>query len=316
MKIIVENCVFMNGGDSAIGFALKKIVEDTFPEADLVFADSGMPWIAPYYPDIAFTPLPSFVMDDAPVVRAAKRVFGPYRKYFVARRLYMAAAVAVTQALRALHLPLPSALMRAIEPYLDADLIVTTGGTYLLSKYDFTRRILEFDKDLQLGKPVIAFTQSFEAFADDHRARALARHLHEMLLILVRHDTSRTHVEALIGRSDHVVTAADCVFALWQPGPTTVTDRRVRAGRSTDAKLRIAVSVRKLKAYGARDAETGADLYQWSICAAVTALVRDRGAEVTFLSTCQGIPEYWTDDSAIAAEFAAALPDDRSKSVV
>ena len=44
--------------------------------------------------------------------------------------------------------------------------------------------------------------------------------------------------------------------------------------------------------------------------AAVIALVRDKGAEVTFISTCQGIPEYWTDDSAVAAEFVTHLPSD------
>ena len=33
----------------------------------------------------------------------------------------------------------------------------------------------------------------------------------------------------------------------------------------------------------------------------VDGLVRDRGAEVTFISTCQGAPEYWADDSSVAA---------------
>ncbi|MEM9474831.1 MAG: polysaccharide pyruvyl transferase family protein [Pseudomonadota bacterium] len=315
MKIIVENCVFMNGGDSAIGFALKQIVEDALPEAEITFADSGLPAIARYYPEIDFTPLPSFVMEDAPLLQFLKKRLGAYRKYFVVRRVYLACAVAFTRLLRRIGLPVTGRVGQAIAPYLDADLVITTGGTYLLSKYDCTRRILEFQKDLQLGKPLIAFTQSFEPFADDYRARALARQLHRMRAILVRHETSRGHVEDLIGRSDHVVTAADCVFALWRPGPVTVAERRIRSGRDADDRLRIGVSVRQLKSFGVRDRELGISLYRQSILAAVTALVRDHGAEVTFLSTCQGIDEYWTDDSAVAAEFAAGLPADVAASV-
>ena len=87
VKIIVENCVYMNGGDSAINFALRDIVLATFPEAELSFADSGAPAIAPYYPDITFIPLPSFKMDETFVVRLSKKLFGPYRKHLLVRTL-------------------------------------------------------------------------------------------------------------------------------------------------------------------------------------------------------------------------------------
>ena len=310
MRIIVENCVFMNGGDSAIGIALREIVTESFPNAELRFADSGMPSIAHYYPDIDFIPLPSFLMDHAPSIRLAAKLFGKYRRYLVVRKLYMSASVTLTRILTSVGLPLPTPVMRAIQPYLDADFVLTTGGTYLLSKYDYGRRIVEFHKDYQLGKPVAAFTQSFEAFADDFRSRHLAPQLDKMALILVRHDTSKAHVHALLGRSDHVTTVSDSVFALWTSGPTSTAERRERCGRKKDDRLRIAVAVRKLKFYGARDTETGAAQFKQSTLAAVTALVRDKGAEITFISTCQGIPEYWTDDSAVAAEFVAELPPD------
>lgn len=315
MRIIVENCVFMNGGDSAINIALRQIVLDTFPDAELTFADSGVPVIERYYPDFDFVPLPSFVMDDSVVIRLAARLFGKYRKYLMVRKLYMSASVAATRLLATAGLPLPTPVMRAIKPYLDADLVLTTGGTYLLSKYDYGRRILEFRKDYQLGKPLAAFTQSFEPFADDFRSRDLKPLLNSMEIILVRHETSRSHVHALMGRSDHVVTVADSVFALWTPGPTSIEKRRARSGRTLDDRLRIAIAVRKLKAYGTRDPEVGAQMFMQSVCAAVTELVRKKGAAVTFISTCQGIPEYWTDDSAAAAEFAAHLPPDVQRHV-
>ncbi|MBX7120202.1 MAG: polysaccharide pyruvyl transferase family protein, partial [Gemmatimonadaceae bacterium] len=45
--------------------------------------------------------------------------------------------------------------------------------------------------------------------------------------------------------------------------------------------------------------------YRRAVADAARALVRD-GCAVTFLSTCQGVPEYWTDDS----QFAQALVDE------
>lgn len=316
MRIIVENCVFMNGGDSAINIALRQILEETFPGAELLFADSGHPAINRYYPGFQFIPLPSFVIDDAPPVRLSRRLFGNYRKHFEVRSAYLHAQVTAARLLRRAGLPLFTPAMRAIASYLEADLVVATGGTYLLSKYDYGHRILELRKDAWLGLPVVAFTQSFEPFADDFRARALAPLLDRMAIILVRHETSRAHVRALAERDDHVVPVADSVFALWTPGPVSMAERRARAGRALGAPLRIAVAVRKLKAYGSREYEEGEATFRASICAAVTALVRERGAEVTFVSTCQGIPEYWTDDSAVAAKFTDHLPEDVRTRVV
>src|SRR5262249_44298517 len=40
-----------------------------------------------------------------------------------------------------------------------------------------------------------------------------------------------------------------------------------------------------------------------------------RGAEVTFISTCQGIPEYRYDDSKVAEEIVRSLPETVQKKV-
>jgi colanic acid/amylovoran biosynthesis protein len=46
------------------------------------------------------------------------------------------------------------------------------------------------------------------------------------------------------------------------------------------------------------------------VAAAATHLVREHGARVRFLSTCQGRPKYRYDDSAVALDIVALLPDD------
>ena len=318
MRIIIENCVSMNGGDAAINIATKKLLLDAFDHAEISFADSGFPAICQYYPDMKFIPLPSFVADGSPLMRLSGWLFGHrYRRHLANRSLYLRPMAMLTRYLAAFGLPMLTPAMRAIRPWLGADLIVAQGGTYLVSKYDYGPRILEFRIDGWLGLPVVAFTQSFEAFADDFRSRALAPLLRRMPLILVRHETSRAHVRALTGRDDNVEVVADAVFALWEPGPTTRAERRAAAGRAPAAPLRIAVAVRALRDFGNRDLEQGRAAYRAAIVAAVTALVRERGAEVTFVSTCQGIPEYWTDDSATAAAFAEDLePDVRAQVTV
>jgi len=57
--------------------------------------------------------------------------------------------------------------------------------------------------------------------------------------------------------------------------------------------------------------------YRETVAAMVEYLVRTENAEVTFISTCQGAPEYRYDDSAVASEIAETLPEDvRSKVMV
>jgi len=50
--------------------------------------------------------------------------------------------------------------------------------------------------------------------------------------------------------------------------------------------------------------------YHAAVAAMVRRLIDKHGAEVTFLSTCQGALEYWTDDSRVAETVVALLPPD------
>ena len=56
------------------------------------------------------------------------------------------------------------------------------------------------------------------------------------------------------------------------------------------------------------DLEERNDRYRAAIGELVEDVVERRRAEVTFVSTCQGVPEYWTDDSATAELIAEQLP--------
>ena len=301
--------MFMNGGDAAIQLASQKILRTAMPDAEFTYCDSGAPAVNRYYPDFDIRPQHSDVMARDLLLRLIYR-FAKGRHYFRARRLYLAGLTRMAKLVHRLGLPQPTASMRALAPYFEADLVISAGGTYLVSKYDITGRILEFQKDAALDLPLILFTQSLEPFVDDHRSAVLGKYLRQAPLILVRHADSRDNVRALTGSDANVEVVADSVFALWEPGPTSMTDRRIRAKRPTDDALRLAISVRSLTAFGDRSTEEGTRIYHDAIRAAVTWAVRQKDAKITFLSTCQGIPEYRLDDSLIALKIADGLPED------
>jgi colanic acid/amylovoran biosynthesis protein len=57
------------------------------------------------------------------------------------------------------------------------------------------------------------------------------------------------------------------------------------------------------------------DRYYQALRALSEHLVEKYEAEVTFLSTCQGMPEYWTDDSRVAQKIVEGLSLNTRKSV-
>ncbi len=117
-------------------------------------------------------------------------------------------------------------------------------------------------------------------------------------LILLRDEPSHRHLEEIGASTTAVRITGDAAFGLAAP----------TGGRSV-ASLSVAVSARNWP-YARGEADRANATYRDAVAEAVTWLVRDRGANVTFVSTCQGVPEYWTDDSAVAEAIQEQLPAD------
>ncbi|HEX6271636.1 MAG TPA: polysaccharide pyruvyl transferase family protein, partial [Polyangiaceae bacterium] len=73
--------------------------------------------------------------------------------------------------------------------------------------------------------------------------------------------------------------------------------------------------VRHWSHFSRTSADEGMRRYHETIARLVEHLVRERAAEVTFVSTCQGIPEYWTNDARTAGEIVARIAPDVRPSV-
>lgn len=303
MKVVVENTVCLNTGDAAILLAIRHILKTLLGEAvDFVVFDS-QPEVAArlypkeHYPDIELRKLPSesffkYKYDDNTVKNVLKPVYNQ----------------AVFQMLR--HLGSGNYFDRrffsdedrdGLALYRDADLVITTGGTYLVENYSLERRINQFRLGEMLGKKTIFFTQSLGPFENPYNRRKLQPIFNRSPLILLRDQRSREHILDLVDdpRKCHVV--ADAVFAL-------ADVERVKAllviGRPAPSG-RVGISVRHW--HYVKDGEGGMGRYIDSVREIATRLVRDHGKEVTFISTCQGVPEYAHDDSKTAEVIVSGL---------
>lgn len=183
-----------------------------------------------------------------------------------------------------------------------ADLIVSTGGTYLVENYDMTSSLAQLALAAQSKAPVVMFTQSLGPFAGANNRARLRHILPQIDLILLRDAKSLGYLKELGVPLPQARIVPDAAFALADPARIETAKHR-----SLAAAPHVAISVRYWAHFHGDRGQNG---YFEAIRDAATWLVRDKGADVTFLSTCQGVPEYWIDDSRAAAEIVASLPDD------
>lgn len=293
MKVVVSNTVALNGGDAAILYATVDVLRRAFGEPlEVTAADLQAEPAARHHPALRFCP-------SLHAAVAAWAGGGARRRLALVLTLGAAAlgAGALGAAARSL---LPAPLRRTLATYAAADLVVSAGGTYLVPHYDLTPKLFDFLVTLALRRPLVLFTQSLGPFDGLRRRRLLRFVLRRARLILVRDERSVGHLRAL-GVTANVRVAADAAFALAPAGIGTGAPRRLpRAPR-------IGVSVRDWPHFR-QGAQAGMARYRAAMAAFVADLVQRHGAEVTFLSTCQGTPDYWTDDSAVAERIVALTP--------
>ncbi|PDT79861.1 polysaccharide pyruvyl transferase family protein [Sinorhizobium sp. BJ1] len=311
MKVVVENTVCLNTGDAAILLAIRHILKSIANEELEFLVFDSQPEVAArlypkeQYPDIELRKLPSesifkYKYDDNTVKNALKQVYNQ----------------AVFQALR--HLGSGNYLDRrffsdtdreSLALYRDADMVITTGGTYLVENYSLERRINQFKLAEMLGKRTIFFTQSLGPFAKPYNRRNLPPIFARSPLILLRDVRSRDHILDLVDDPSKCHVVADSVFAL-------ADVERIKAlltiGRPAPTG-RVGISVRHW--HYVQGGDGGMGRYIESVRDIATQLVRDHGKQVTFISTCQGVAEYAHDDSKTASLILSGLAPEIAKHV-
>ncbi|MDZ4701984.1 MAG: polysaccharide pyruvyl transferase family protein [Rhodothermales bacterium] len=302
MKILLINTVLLNGGDAAIMMAIVRQLQAAFgPEAEIEIGEAMPAVSAAYYPDFTLRESLVNAFLRPPRRGRLRLIWGLWRfaAWHAARPRAYAAAWLHARGWTGLANRLLSRRERqAFAPYAGADLIVSTGGTYLVEHYALAPRLFEFDMVRRLGKPLIFYTQSLGPFQTPRYRKRLRAIFDDAALILLRDTLSLAHVRSLGVTHDRVAILPDVVFALWRPP----------APRPAGGRLRVAISVRRWAHFTGQSAEAGMAGYRQAVTAGVERLVTHHQAEVVFLSTCQGVPEYAYDDSAEAREVVARLP--------
>jgi colanic acid/amylovoran biosynthesis protein len=192
-----------------------------------------------------------------------------------------------------------------LAEYLGADLVLASGGTYLVPAYDMESPLLDYELTVALGRPFGVMSQSLGPFIGSPLRERFRRIGLATRVLFVRDETSRKHLREIGVAEERITVMPDCAFALRDPAHRP----------PTDAPRRVAVSVREWRHFSDGSGQEGERRYLAGIAGLVTWLVRDAGAHVTFLSSCQGIPDYWADDSRTAREVVALLNADVAANV-
>lgn len=303
MKILITNIVTLNAGDAAILYATMDVLRDAFgDDTQFVVYDKHGALPGRYYPDVEFRKLLYLTRQD----RASERANRLFRAIDSVR---FKAGLWTTKYCVPL---IPWALLAGTEhrdllEYQTADLIVSSGGTYLVESYSLDARIFDYRLSLFLDRPLVFFTQSLGPFANESNRQALLPIFEKSVVILVRDEQSRQNLVDLGVKDTPVHVAADAAFAM---SDAAALECAKAEARPLHNPLRVAISVREWRHFKTVKEQQGMERYRAALQALTCHLVETHKAEITFISTCQGMPEYWTDDSKLARAIADALPAD------
>jgi colanic acid/amylovoran biosynthesis protein len=292
MRVVITNCQLYNGGDAAIAVAIMGLIARAFGRStEITILDPSAEGTRKYYPDLHIGQM-------------------PYHK-FGKRRRFIVDLLGFSVTTLLARLPLFSTITErsTISIYDRADLVISTGGTYLVEQYDLTPRIYELFLALAARRPLVFFAQSLGPFVKEGNRRALRKVFGASPLIMVRDARSRRHLLELGIDSAKIHVVADAAFSLVDPD--VIRDAKFKEIETP----RVAVSVRHWDHFRAQSPVSGMNTYKRSVARAVEWLVAVKQAEVVFISTCQGIPEYWAQDSVIAQEIVAILSREARSSV-
>jgi colanic acid/amylovoran biosynthesis protein len=300
VRVHILGTVALNGGDAAILAGTCAMIRTVWPDARITASDTHPAAAARYFPSVQFGPfLAAAALGDPALLR------GGGRRTRIRRRLGLARARAAATLIGNGHRGQAAAIGRpelvaALESIAAADIVGYTGGTSLTDNYWLGDKILDLDLASRLGRPLVFFQSSAGPFVKPENRAGLGPVFAAADLVLLRDERSLAHVLDVGARPETCLVVADTAFGL---APEHLPPPRPGGGAP-----RVAISVREWKHFTGLSPEEGMRRYLDALAAATTALVEQRDADVVFVSTCQGRPEYWLDDSRTAEEVVALLP--------
>jgi colanic acid/amylovoran biosynthesis protein len=296
MHVVITNTQLYNGGDAAITLGISKILQNSFgPSTQITIFDPNAEGVKKYYPELTVEQMPwhTFITRS----RGRRWLLTRLGNWFHRFRFTYCPIL----------LTLPE--RKTLEIFKNADMILSSGGTYLVENYDMRPRLFDLYIAMFAKKPAILFTQSLGPFRKPENRRALIEICEAAPLILLRDAKSRRNLLEIGVSPNKIRLSADAAFGLAEPV------NLLAASKAATEVRRVAISVRCWHHFKTKAADEGMRVYKRSIGRAAEWLVNTHGSEVVFLSTCQGIPEYWAKDSDVAEQIVAELAPKVKRSI-
>ncbi|TCL84418.1 MULTISPECIES: polysaccharide pyruvyl transferase family protein [unclassified Rathayibacter] len=306
MKIAITNAVLSNTGDAAIfqGIIDSLVHAGVCSSDDVIVFDANAAVTRRLYPEWT-------IYQQLTVAKRRKpaRLGIPLQRVRASLGRRLVRRDPLLERLLASPLLAWTEYARSFRALSACDLVISSGGTYLVDHYNFAPRVLESEIVRALGKELILWTQSMGPFARP-RAAAQATRISELVAGVYFRDQrssdawGRIDVGGVVGD-----VVSDVVFALdtlratgpdaqgWSVGEE---DAGVTAGG------RALVSVREW-GRGVDSGEMSSNAYREMMREGIRT-IHDLQIEAVALSTCQGVASYAYDDSAVALDFFRGLP--------
>lgn len=294
-------------GDASILSGIDEILRETWKkDVKLVVSDKNPKAASKYYPQYEFIGYPCDVKSSGIVKKYLRFMRASSIEPRVnSARFWLGAWMMKIGLDRISKYILTGDEYKTISEYSNSDVVISTGGTYLVEKYDLRTRIFDYNLSLFFEKPLVFFTQSIGPFERPEYRVAFRRIFRKATLILLRDQRSKSHLQTLGVGKEKMYVLADAAFALSGPETSSFADTSPKVG----------ISVREWKHFKTKTQEEGMQDYLDAVRLTVERLVCEKNAEVTFVSTCQGRPEYNYDDSKIAQKVFDKLSQRVQKSV-
>lgn len=188
-----------------------------------------------------------------------------------------------------------------VQPYIDADLVVSTGGQFLTDIYfpDKLGTLWQHYFLSQLDTPVVIYAQTLGPFDRTPYRQLTKLALDSTELIITRDKRSKEIVEEL-GVSTPVHFTADAAFSMdVEENRSTLLDiLKTNDTLPKDEKPLVSISIRE---WQHTDSSTATDNHMSVIADVADWLVEEQQTNVVFASTCTGVAGYHKDDRLTAA---------------
>jgi colanic acid/amylovoran biosynthesis protein len=297
LKIAVTNAVLSNSGDAAIFEAILSSLQEAgvADPANVFVFDANARVTSKLYP--SWTIFQQLTVSPPRRIARVRSQLQKVRLALVEQLLRRPAQMA-----KLLRLPLVNklAFARSHAALSTADVVISSGGTYLVDHYNFNPRVSELQLARQNDATIVLWTQSLGPFKADRAQAAIKKIAAVTDSVYFRDPRSSDAWEQTVPFPPMHSVVPDAVFAL--PVNSTMSGSR---GHDAGANRRAFISVREWS-HGVDSEALAYDKYETMLRAGASKLL-DLGWKVEALSTCQGVPSYPFDDSKIAEKIFTGM---------